>query len=125
MTLKPVRETVARMVDPYSFMPDNSGDDLIGEMVRNGRDDALRKADRIISAVLSADTMTLQEPKRPNLDASNMKFGNCHQCGVRDNLGMTEDNALICGSCADANHLADWIDYARALRGIICSDSTR
>lgn len=44
-------EEIARIIDPHSFLPDNSGDDLIAEMVRQGQEDARDKATRILSAI--------------------------------------------------------------------------
>ncbi|MBD9540151.1 zinc ribbon domain-containing protein [Ensifer sp. ENS04] len=113
-----MRETIANIIDPHSFLPDNSGDDLIAEMVRQGKSLALRKADRVIEALLAQQVKDHlpTEPKRAKLDASEMKFGTCPQCGTRNNLARSEDDNLICGSCADGNYLAEWIDYGRSLR---------
>lgn len=44
-------DDIAKIIDPHSFLPDNSGDDLIGEMVKNGMEDARSKARRILSAL--------------------------------------------------------------------------
>lgn len=111
-----MRDIIANIIDPHSFLPDNSGDDLIAEMVRQGKQDALRKADRVIAAITTPSPGLPEEPKRSPLDGREMKFGYCHQCGTRQNLGRTGDDTFICGSCSDANYLAEWIDYARGLR---------
>ena len=54
---------VARIIDPHSFMPDNSGDDLIAEMVKQGRELAISKATRILAYLASvAPSQTAVEP---------------------------------------------------------------
>lgn len=49
------REAIARIIDPHSFLPDNSGDDLTAEMIRQGKDLAFSKADRIIAALATME----------------------------------------------------------------------
>lgn len=49
-------EAIARIIDPHSFMPDNNGDDLIAEMVRQGRELAISKAMFILSHLASSQT---------------------------------------------------------------------
>lgn len=58
----------ARIIDPHSFMPDNSGDDLTAEMVRQGQEVAIRKAGRI--AALSAPVAGDDAGMREALDAA-------------------------------------------------------
>ena len=113
---KQVRDDVAKIINPYAFMPDNSGDDLVASIVREDMAHAFRQADRIIDLLSKRSALIPDEPKRAVLDIRLPKYGTCQQCGTHNNLGKTEDGSMICGSCADGNYLADWIDYARALR---------
>lgn len=46
-----MRDTIANIIDPHSFMPDNSGDYIVGEIVKQSRELALSKADRILAAL--------------------------------------------------------------------------
>ena len=46
-----MREAIANIIDPHSFMPDNSGDHIVGEIVKQSRELALSKADRILAAL--------------------------------------------------------------------------
>jgi hypothetical protein len=66
------REAIARIIDPHSFMSDDSGDCIVGEIVKQSRDLALRKADRVIETISSSELPN--EPKRPDLDRSKMTF---------------------------------------------------
>lgn len=45
------REAIARIIDPHSFMPDDSGEYIVGEIVKQSRELAFRKADRILAAL--------------------------------------------------------------------------
>ncbi len=44
-------EIIARIIDPHSFMPDHSGDQLVGDIVNQAREAAIRKAELVIAAV--------------------------------------------------------------------------
>ncbi|MEJ8308558.1 hypothetical protein [Agrobacterium larrymoorei] len=44
-------EIIARIIDPHSFMPDHSGDQLVGDIVKQSREAAIRKAELVIAAV--------------------------------------------------------------------------
>jgi len=49
------REAIARIIDPHCFLPDNSSDDLIAEMVKQSKTLALRKAVRILSTLATTE----------------------------------------------------------------------
>ncbi|MCA7985203.1 hypothetical protein [Burkholderia vietnamiensis] len=59
-------------------------------------------------------------PVRPDYDADAVRFGECDHCNKRSHI-RPHDGAMICGSCADADYLTAWIDYAEQLRAILAA----
>lgn len=43
------REAIAKVIDPHSFLPYTDEDEIVGEIVRQSKEDALRKADKILA----------------------------------------------------------------------------
>ncbi|WP_232348199.1 hypothetical protein [Burkholderia pseudomallei] len=59
-------------------------------------------------------------PVRPEYDVDAVRFGECDHCNKRSHI-RPHDGAMICGSCADADYLTAWIDYAEQLRAILAA----
>lgn len=50
-----MRDEIATIVNPYAFVPDSSGDDLIADIVRQDKEHAYRQTDRILALVRGAN----------------------------------------------------------------------
>ncbi len=58
-----IRDQIARIIDPHSFIDYSGDDEMVGEIVRQSREDALRKADRIAALFNYPTGYALSEAK--------------------------------------------------------------
>lgn len=90
-----LRESVGRIIDPHSFLPvgpaEDDIDELITDMVAQSREDALRKADRVLA--LLASRTSNEALVKAEAEIKRLKSERLYIVGVNDGYDAAMDQA--------------------------------
>lgn len=75
-----------------------------------------------VSAPAAVPAAVPSEPVRPIYDSAAVRFGACEWCDRRANI-HPHDGGMICGSCADAEYLSSWKEYAGQLLKLLVASA--